>query len=433
MARRLLRCGDVRLALLALTIAAPAIAAPCATTDTDPTLPSCTPRAFARLAARRHDLHASHALDVSLAAGVIATAGDDGALATTSARADATYTLGIGRDIETYAFAIGAGVTARRTDGTVDGFGGATRLSLELGPTAPPADARYAERAALAPFPLSFELAHDGDLAALPGLAQPADVARGPYSREHLEARTRALRIAIIDAKPDQPIRPWDFDLFPVSGELDATVQQGTRVGWTGGGAFLGLTLAGSHDVRCDVLAFDVHAVDLPDGTAREWSEVWPLRVVAHSPVTGTDFRIGWGMLDGPLWGSHQNVGAIAVGDFATASAGYARTPYLTMAGIPALEDRLYGELVVGGDFHVVARAFVARTEQIVGASIARVDWTGGLEGDGAHRVGPVDVGLRAEVGRSFYASLDDAAPAPGFGARAAITVSRAISRRYTR
>jgi hypothetical protein len=109
----------------------------------------------------------------------------------------------------------------------------------------------------------------------------------------------------------------------------------------------------------------------------------------------------------------------------------YKHDLYLAMTGEPATEDRAFVE----GWWrpHVTrlsARVFAARTARHRELSDA-IEWTGGVELDARRDVGPFDLGVRGEVGQTFYAVLDGAAPTASFGARGALTVRRAAGRRW--
>ncbi len=416
---------------------AQAQASPCAIVDTDPTLPGCD----------QLRISATHTLGASAAAGVIASEDAGGALLTTSARADVSYTLGLGDDADFYQVELAAGATARRLDGAAEAFGGSTRLRLRAGSVPPPADVRHLQRTNMSVFPLTFELEHEGELAALPALSARADVARSTYSSQHVELTTRALRFSAVGGNPsaadpaNRVLSGVNIDIIPAWFAADLTMQEGTRIDGMGGGALLGVSGdARDADFHAIVGGFEQHGVTLPDGRQRAWLVAWLFRVQVQSPVTGTTYRIGWGILpdDFTLLGrvrDHRddNIVELGLGDLRSAMIQYQRTPYLMMSGGAAIEDRVSAELVLGGPLHVATHAFVARTERATAILSSMVDWTAGVEADGSHRVHGVDVGLRAELGRSFYGAIDDGAPSPGFGARLGLSVSRAIARTYTR
>lgn len=413
----------MRLIAAALVLASvPASAAPCSPNESDPALPAC------------QRLHAFSELDVTAAAGATARAADDGGLASESARVDASYALGFGNDIPAYSIEVAGGVTGSRLDGGgVHAWGAGTRLSFSAGPATPPIDEKYADREATAPLPIEIE--HEGELAALPGLDAPADVARAAYTSEHVEARTSMMKVVFVDRLNNGvgPLQPIAIDLCAFHGELDATMQDTTRLATGWGFTFMQFGIGAN--AKMELLAADDHSVSTGD-RSYEWLEVWPLRVDLRAPEAGTNVVLGYGDVTGFAWpdahGGKRDgqLFAVGIGDLAARSIGWKRTPYIAMSGLPAVEDRLYAEDIVGGPYHLAARVFAARTDRATAPASDVVEWTAGVEGDGASRVGPFDVGLRAELGRSYYASLDDAAPSPGFGARAALTVSRVVKRR---
>jgi hypothetical protein len=107
------------------------------------------------------------------------------------------------------------------------------------------------------------------------------------------------------------------------------------------------------------------------------------------------------------------------------------REPYIAMNGEPMLDDRfaLDGHWIAD-ETALHGKAFLARTRRLADGDADGV-WTGGVELDARRDVGPVDVGIRAEVGQTFYAVLDGAAPTASFGARGALTLRRAAGHRW--
>jgi hypothetical protein len=415
--------------VLALTSqASPAGAAPCAL-GADPTMPTCI----------EWMLETRHELVASASAGITASGDSRGGLMSEVARADLGYTLSFGKDVPFWAIDISAGVTGQRNDGLVSGFGASTRLALYAGPVAPPAESRYMTSGGLAPLPI--DLKHEGELAALPRLSAPADVAPGTYSSEHVDLQSAVVRFAALSEEQNDAahaIQRGYLDLIPLWGTLDATFQGGTRVGGSFGGAMLGVAAQGGHyPGHLYLLGIEDHALQLIDGTAREWTEIWVVRSEFTSRTTGTGFRLGWGQIAGEFpWPGEErdhrkshSIGELALGDFDRFDVQYARHPYITMAGNYAYEDRVSGEAAIGTDFHIALRGFVAHTVQGNGEMIVAKDWTAGVEATGSRKISGLDVGMRAEVGRSFYASLDEAAPQPGFAARAAVSISRSVQK----
>lgn len=365
---------------------------------------------------------------------------------------DASYTASFGRERSEYEITIEAAASVSRMEGTVDATGASTHLHLGLGPAAVPLGNQ--DRAHAAPFPLTFELDHDGELAALPGLAHRPDVKRAPYLSQRFAFATRAYMMELSEdgedeERPDAP--PLDRDssaleLFPFHGELDVTGQDGTRLDATMGG---GLLSARSHiyPMTLDAIYAEHHAVQLDDGRYGTTDILWMVRGDIENASTGTAYEVSWGLvLDQRTEAARakqldhrdpwQHVGAIGFASDMDLNVGggaqWKHDVYVTMDGQPAIEDRFFVEGWWQPHLtQLSGKLFAARTKRGVDDA-AVVEWTGGVELDARRDVGLLAVGLHAEGGQSYYATLDGNAPvAPSFGARAALTVSR--SKRWVR
>jgi hypothetical protein len=110
----------------------------------------------------------------------------------------------------------------------------------------------------------------------------------------------------------------------------------------------------------------------------------------------------------------------------------FARKPYITMAGEPAIDNRFWMETWRAGKLGVVGRGFVARTDRYAD-NMWLQDWTTGVELDARREIKGVDVAVAIEAGRSFYGALDGGPPTPGFAARGSLTLARAGGRRWQR
>jgi hypothetical protein len=237
-------------------------------------------------------------------------------------------------------------------------------------------------------------------------------------------------------------LQPISFDFAPVWASLDATFQGGTRLDADVGGSMFAMNLAAIGQARFDFFALDYHSVEIPDGTARGYLLFWPLRFRGTSPVSGTDWELSWGVIGGDFpWpgeardhrATEHDVFALALGDLTRTTVQYRRQPYLTMSGHGAYEDRMWVETVRNYGVLAIGRAYVARTVREGDDLVTHTDWTGGVEVTGAHRVGPLDMALGGELGRTFYGTYDEGAPQAGFGARATLSASYARQRRFER
>lgn len=390
---------------------------------------------------------ASVAYDLSVTAG-----GDAGGAGyvLASAGGEAGYTTSFGRERSQYEFHVEGAASIDRLEGSVRATGATTRLSVALGPA--PAPIGNQDLAHAAPFPLTFELEHVGSVAALPSMSDRPSVLRSPYLDERFSFATRAYMMEYaedgIDERPgfeDTPPKDREsggVEVLPVRSEITLTRQEGTRFDASLSGGFLGV-IGRSPEVdlalSADVLTLERRATQMPDGEIATLDLLWALRGRLVNPATGSEYAIGFG------WVVDQQTPAArprerdhtddaGVGYFGLFSD--PRRPlgggfqwnhehYVTMAGEPALEDKVFVEgWARPSQTTLTGRVFVARNAH-ERADGTQVTWTGGVEVDARRDLGPVAVGVHAEGGHSYYATLDGGAPSAGFGARAALTVQR--------
>jgi len=392
----------------------------------------------------------SHEIELGYEASVTGSADGAGSgLAIASIGGLAGYVMGIGED---YTIAVDASVVARRIEGAVRASTLSTRAGLAFGPAAlPPANqdgGRYVW------FPLSAEVEHEGDLAALPRLSDRPDVARAPYLWQEVAGATRLLRVEFADDGVDEDVpaeyqQPEDrstgaFDVLPVRSSLAVTEQGGTRLDAASSLSMIGGLFRFPYQGNLDVFGVEQRLTRRPDGGTSTVDVAWMVRAEMVNPATGSAYQMGWGIvLDSsgtrsprPRVVDHRprHIGGFGLFTPRLASGvgvQYRREPYLAMDGEPALDDRFWVE----GWWHVEkatlsGKGFVARTQRLHDGDAAGV-WTGGVELDARRDVGPFDLGVRAEVGQTFYAVLDGAAPTASFGARGALTVRRAAGHRW--
>lgn len=369
---------------------------------------------------------------------------------------EAGYTTSFGRDRSEYEIHVEGAASVSRLEGTVRATGATTRLSLALGPA--PAPIGNQDLAHTAPFPLTFELEHEGSLAALPAMSDRPRVLAAPYVDERLRFSTRAYMVEYAEDGEDE--RPGfeehrtdresgGLELFPVRSEIALTGQDaGTRFDAAFGAGLFGVVgRAPDADVEMtgDVVLFERRATQLPDGAVATLDVLWVARAQITNPATGSAYRLGYGWLldqdtPAPRARTRDHTGEPGMGYFGLFSD--PRRPlgggfqwnhehYVTMAGAPALEDKLFVEgWARPSQTTLTGRVFVARNAHDH-TDGTQVTWTGGVEVDARRDLGPVAVGLHAEGGHSYYATLDGGAPSAGFGARAALTVQR--GRKYYR
>lgn len=442
----------MRTALLVLPILAvarvPAAACP------DPDAPSRCLMALDRV---------DHVVDLSYVVGTTAVgASGGGSRVDTAVGVDLGYTAQLGSDAQPeYELALTAGVTAHRIEGAVAANGIATRAALRLGP-APILTADTTDRYNTVWFPFAFELAHDGDLARVPGLSARPELARAVYGREHVSLATRLARVEVSgDDVPDtQHVGPgartpqsYAFDIVPLYAELEATMQDGLRLETRFGGALIGAVGRRDGGATVELLGYEHREIRPPGRDATPIGTFWILRTEYANPATGTRYFLGWGTLafvpdaselrrllqerdpdadpdedvfsvGGLGWWIDRRWGEIGFQ--------YRRDPFITMAGEPAFEDRLFVEAIRPGRTRYTSRVFLARTLRLLVDGL-REDVTTGVEVDAARTIRGFDVALHGELGRTFYAAVDNAAPEVGFAAQAALSISRRGARRWTR
>ncbi len=363
---------------------------------------------------------------------------------------------------DAYGLALELGVSPRWDAGSDGGHGGLdTRADLSMGP------GRHtdASRAVIGWALTSWELGYRGDLAARPRFADRADLARDLFDRVTLTGATRMFRVETADEcddddprehcqRPNRTTAPVSFalDIGVFEGAVSTTSQDtgADRTEVQGGFAFLRASVRDERSVLPYGGVLDLLRVDLTrseiGAVVGAVDAVWPLRIEAEHPTTGTRYLIGWGEVIGfevtdeagtSRTVSERALGAIgfAAGDTSRGlGAGWWRAPYLTMAAEPMLEDRLLAEAWSPlGRYAVRGRAFAARTEALEPpGDQAAVVWTGGVELGAQRALGGMTFDLGVEAGRTFYAAIDGAAPAAGFTARTQLTVTRAGERSRT-
>jgi hypothetical protein len=382
-----------------------------------------------------------------------------GGFVDTETGVDLEYTAQLGSTEQAeYELAIGGGISAHAIVGSLAGTNLSTHARARIGPAPLVGSATDRERSNTVSFPFTFELEHGGDLAALPGLSARPDVLRAMYGRQRVAATTRAIRVEVGGSaekrETERPVGPGGrtrvpesaaIDVLPVRAEVEGTMQDGLRLETTIGGALIGV-VGRLETGTLEVLGLEHRAISLPTDDHTAIDTVWVARFDYLNPRSGTRYFIGWGqVLEMPgrlellreLDIDHDTVTIGGLGWFTNRSWGgfgaqYRREPYVTMAAEPALDDRFTVEVYRPGAVDVVARWFGARTMRFAGGVWHR-DMTFGLEADLTRRILGFDVTLHAEAGKTFYGPIDDARPDVGFGARAALSVQRGGSHRWTR
>jgi hypothetical protein len=396
-----------------------------------------------------------HALDASYGVGVQGTtATGDGTVMIASVGADVGYTATLINDDSTprYDISAGLGATLSRMTGTVDATGAATRAHVRLGPhPVPVTETRYN----LAWFPLSFEIEHQGELSSMPKLSARPDESRALVGRERVSAATRFVRVEVagdeehLDKPPGdtEPMVRSSFaiDVMTLYGDVDATIQDGSRIEAGIGGAMMSMTSRYTMQGRFDFFGIEHRSSWLPDGTRTAVDTVWMMRLDVTNPHTGSVYGVGWGTAIGEPFDDL----AVAEGDpeasldvwylgwwsekrWGGFGGQFARKPYITMAGEPAIDNRFWLETWRAGKLGIVGRGFVARSDRYNEMTWLE-DWTTGVEIDARREIKGIDVALRVEAARSFYAALDGGPLEPGFAARGSLTLTRAAAHRWQR
>lgn len=399
-----------------------------------------------------HTLTLIHVAEVTASG---ATAGDVTVDAATGLGATYVASFGRGGHPE-YQVAASVGAMVHRLAGAVDATGASTHGELRLGPAIVADGDAQNRRANTVSVPLTMELTHDGELAALPRLSARPDVARARYAWQHLGVATRVLRVEVegsishgtrqVGPGARIPV-PMAVDLLTFHADLDLTRQDdGRRVEGALGGALLELATHGAwSNLHLAFLDFDHRDVTLPDEQRAAVDTVWVLRVDLTSPRTGARYRLGWGaIVNIPGRTELERELDIDDGELDVGSVGwwherawggvgwqYQRSPYVTMAAQPAVEDRWSLEAYRAGVVDVRAQAYVARTRRWIDDAWQR-DTSGGVALDAHRRLGDVDVTLATELGRSFYGALDGHAPILGFAGQATLTIRAAADHAWT-
>lgn len=401
--------------------------------------------------------HVGHALTVIPVADVTATGATGGDLTVDAAAGvGATYVATFGRGgAPAYQVAASLGAMVRRLSGAVDATGAGTHAELRLGPAIVADGDAQNRRSNTVSVPLTFELSHDGELAALPRLSARPDVARARYGWQHVGVATRALRVEMeggvthgtraVGPGARAPI-PMTFDLLTFHADLDLTRQDdGQRVEGALGGALFEVAAHGAlSDLHVVFLDLDHRQVTLSDDQSATVDTVWMLRADLTSPRTGGRYHLGWGaIVDIPGRTALERDLDIDDGQLDVGSLGwwherawggvgwqYQRAPYITMAAQPAVEDRWSLEAYRAGAIDVRAQAFVARTRRWITDAWQR-DTSGGVALDAHRRIADLDVTLATELGRSFYGALDGGAPILGFAGQATLTIRAATDRTW--
>lgn len=377
-----------------------------------------------------------------------AAAGSSDGVVEVAAGGDASETMTYDDRLQ---LAVSAGADLRHVDGAARATGAATRARIAVGPA--PLPLGNEDRGRIAWLPATWEVEHEGDLAALPRLGDRADVRREPYAWQRVAGATRLVRVEVADdgcASTDPDCEhPEDrsagaLDVFPLALSVATTAQgDDRRVDASFTGAMLGMVVREPFAGELLVGGLEQRASRLGDGRVMTLDIIWALRLTTSPSPRHQAFTIGWGHVvaadDGgprPREVDHRSpphlveVGLGGGDGELGAGVQFRREPYLSLDGRWLLDDRAWVEAwfpAAGVDWR--GRGFLARTSPL--ASEGPRHWTGGVELGADRRVGPVDLGLLAEAGQSFYAALDDAAPAPAFAARGALTVRRAANRRW--
>jgi hypothetical protein len=399
------------------------------------------------------DQHAEGRYEASIAGAADSTGAG---MAVASLGGAGTYVASVddGDGEPAYLISIDVAVTARRLTGVVDASTLSTRASLAFGPA--PLPVSNQDRGRAVSFPLSAELEHEGDLAALPRLSDRPDVRRAPYLRQRLALATRGLRAEYAeDGLPEEGLagQPSDretgaLDLLAARASIAVTEQDGRRVDGVASVGLFGVVLRHPEHVVGEILALERHVGRSSAGHVSTVDTVWILRAHAVNPRTGSGYSMSWGIVFGsrgdqaprPQVRDHRERHIGSVGSVTDTSrphgvgAQYRRDAYITMAGEPGLDDRAWVE--AWGDVgatRLVGRAWAAWTRRLTEVDPSG-ERSGGIEVGATRRYRRLDVGVRTEVGRSFYAALDGMDPTlPGLVARGTLTVAHASARRWPR
>ncbi|HEY5925418.1 MAG TPA: hypothetical protein VIV11_27225 [Kofleriaceae bacterium] len=380
-----------------------------------------------------------------------------GQAASAFAALELAYGLQFGSDPAqpSYEVEVNGAVAAQRSGGDISATGLVTRAGLRLGPARIAPSVIDEGRGNLAFFPLTMEIAHAGELAARPRLAARPELARALFDRERVELATRVVRVEGAGAKakttppgetkPEKP-SSWAIDVIPLHAGLDVAMQDAIRTETTIGGAMMGV-VEHTTATKLDLLGVEHRRIDLAMTGPKSIDTVWMLKIDGVDPLTGSQYYVGWGemiMTDElrPLapWADPEsgNLTIGGVGWYSTRHWGgfgmqYKREPYVTMLGELGLEDRVSAEVSVPRVVHLVGRTFAARTLRVVDDEVKR-DMTAGVELDASYVRGGWTTKLGLELGRTYYATLDNTQPhTVGFAAGVDLTVQHSASRTWLR
>ncbi|HVV87856.1 MAG TPA: hypothetical protein VHE35_32675 [Kofleriaceae bacterium] len=425
--------------------------------QTQPEVRAC----FAAAPARASGATAHAGYDAAAGGRVTGDRTDAGASLTVDAGASVLFDVGPcprGQEL-----ALDVSATPRWTGPDRGGSLDAT-ATLRFGPSTP----TDPDAGVLAWAATSWELTYAGALRDEPGLADRGDLSRDLFDRFTLTGATRAFRVSFADLCRDGDQReecvdgrgpthptPMTIDLGEVEGSTGFTEQGARRDEQHGSISLFHATMTEVNRTPLrgvvDLLKVESARVDL-GGIVGTIDTIWPLYLETTNPSTSTRYVIGWGEVadfrldDGTgreQRRDHRPLESRKVGGFGATSggglhgvgAGWTRSAYVTMAAEPVLEDRIVAEGWTPLDGVAVrARAFAARLEHLTPRpDEAPIVWTGGVELGGGRRVAGLDVDVTFEAGRSYYATLDGAAPRAGFGGRAQLTIHRAGEASWSR
>lgn len=390
----------------------------------------------------------------------LAYAAEASAVATTSGDATADASLGVGLTYgavfgrsghDAYQIVASVSAAARRVEGTLATTGASTHAAVAVGPALVRDGETSHPRTNRETFPFTFELVHDGALAALPRLSARPDLRRDPYSWQRAELTTRALREEGQSrlSHGEIPKGPSDWNLDSTAGDLlslraavELTSQDSEHLETTVGAALMTVTSHGVEPLwfrRFSALEFERRMRTFTDGQHANVDTLWMLRMeAARSPSsTGYAFGVGltWGMPEADavrreFGNKHGDIAVLNFGwwhgrPWGGVGWGFVHEPYVTMDGQSGVEDRATIEAARYGVIDLHGQAFYARTYR-VRDGVWSTDDSGGLALDAHHRLAGLDLTLSAEVGRTFYGALDGAAPTLGLAARATFTIRAA-------
>jgi hypothetical protein len=367
---------------------------------------------------------------------------------------DLGYGLQFGDEAQpSYEIELSAGAAGQRTGGDVSATGLVTRGTVRVGPAQMAPSVLDEAKGNIAWLPLTWELAHVGELQAQPRLSARPDLSRARYGRERVELATRLVRVEGAGEKKASTApgltevkKPtaWVIDAIALHGGVDATMQNGTRLETTIGGAMLA---GGEHTSGLSMEFFGIEHrhYNLPMLGTSNLAVFWALRVDGTNPKTGTQYYAGWGeVIEMPdrdklaerIDPYEQKLTIGGLGWFFNRGWGgwglqYKREPFMTMTGAVALEDRVSAEVFVPRALNLVVRAFAASATRLVNDDL-RHDSTAGVELDASYTRDGFTSKLGLGFGRSFYTSLDGGLPdRAGAAASVALTVQHAGGRSW--